>query len=83
MIAWLRVAGREGLELRSNAMAVAQAWRDRQVRQVILARLLRGADVRAIYHQDGRHAGVLLAAAGTPGSVDATVVLLAEERPAG
>jgi hypothetical protein len=77
MIARLRVAERDGLELRSNAMVVAQAWRDRQGRQVSLARLLRAVDVRAVDHQDGRDAGVLLAAAGTADPIDATVVLLA------
>jgi hypothetical protein len=77
MIARLRVAERNGLELRSNAIVVAQVWRDPQGRQVSLARLLRAVDVRAVNHQDGRDAGVLLAKAGTSDPVDATVVLLA------
>ncbi len=77
MIARLRVAGKAGLELRSNAMVVAQVWRDRLGRQVDLARLLRAVDVRAVRHEDGRAAGVLLAAAGTADAIDATVVLLA------
>ncbi len=77
MIARLQVAGRAGLELRSNAMVVAQVWRDRQGRQASLARLLRAVDVRAVEQQDGRDAGVLLAAAGTADPIDATVVLLA------
>ena len=77
MIARLRVAGKAGLELRSNAMVVAQVWRDRLGRQVNLARLLRAVDVRAVRHEDGRAAGVLLAAAGTADAIDATVVLLA------
>ena len=77
MIARLQVAGRDGLELRSNAMVVAQVWRDRQGRQASLARLLRAVDVRAVDQQDGRDAGVLLAAAGTADPIDATVVLLA------
>ena len=42
------------MELRSNAMVVAQVWRDRQGRQVCLARLLRAVDVRAVSHDDGR-----------------------------
>ena len=41
------------------------------------AQLLRAVDVRAVDHQDGRKAGVLLAAAGTADPIDATVVLLA------
>jgi len=77
MIARLRVAQRSGLELRSNAMVVAQVWRDRRGRQVNLARLLRATDVRAVSCSDGREAGVLLAEAGTADPIDATVVLLA------
>jgi hypothetical protein len=77
MIARLRAAEQGGLELRSNAMVVAQVWRDRQGRQANLARLLRAVDVRAIDDRAGREAGVLLAAAGTADPIDATVVLLA------
>jgi hypothetical protein len=77
MMARLAVAQQHGLELRSNAMVVAQVWRDRQGRQASLARLLRAVDVRAISHGDGRRAGVLLGQAGTTDPVDATVVLLA------
>ena len=66
-----------GLELRSNAMLVAQVWRDRRGRQVNLAAVLRAVDVRAVTHSDGRAAGVLLAEAGTADPTDATVVLLA------
>lgn len=77
MMARLAVARQHGLELRSNAMVVAQVWRDRQGRQACLARLLRAVDVRAISHEDGRQAGVLLGQAGTTDPVDATVVLLA------
>jgi len=58
-------------------MVVAQVWRDRQGRQASLARLLRAVDVRAISHEDGRQAGVLLGQADTTDPVDATVVLLA------
>jgi hypothetical protein len=71
MIARLHVAQRRGVELRTNAMVVAQVWRDRQGCQANLARLLRAVDVRAIDHQDGRQAG-------TADPVDASVVLLAE-----
>jgi hypothetical protein len=77
MMARLAVAQQHGLELRSNAMVVAQVWRDRQGRQASLARLLRAVDVRAISHEDGRQAGILLGQADTTDSVDATVVLLA------
>jgi hypothetical protein len=78
MIARLRVAQERGIELRTNPMVVAQVWRDRQGRQANLARLLRAVDVRAIDHQDGRQAGVLLGRAGTADPIDACVVLLAE-----
>jgi DNA-binding transcriptional MocR family regulator len=77
MIARLRAAEKAGLELRSNAMVVAQVWRDRLGRQANLARLLSAVDVRAVRHEDGRAAGVLLAAAGAADAIDATVVLLA------
>jgi hypothetical protein len=77
MMARLAVAQQHGLELRSNAMVVAQVWRDRQGRQASLARLLRAVDVRVISYEDGRQAGVLLGQAGITDPVDATVVLLA------
>jgi hypothetical protein len=77
MMARLRAAQQRGLELRSNAMVVAQVWRDRHGRQASLARLLRAVDVRSISQRDGREAGALLAAAGSADPIDATVVLLA------
>jgi hypothetical protein len=77
MMARLRAAARHGLELRSNAMVVAQVWRDPQGRQVNLARLLQAVNVRAVNQSDGREAGGLQAAAGTADPIDATVVLLA------
>jgi len=78
VIARLRVAQRSGLDLRSNAMVVAQVWRDGRGRQVSLARLLRAVDVRSVSAGDGRAAGALLGDAGMSDAVDATVVLLAE-----
>lgn len=77
MIARLRAAQQHGLDLRSNAMVVAQVWRDRHGRQAGLAQLLRAVDVCAVSPEDGRRAGVLLGATGTSDAVDATVVLLA------
>jgi hypothetical protein len=76
MIARLRVAERSGLDLRSNAMVVAQVWRDRRGRQVNVARLLKAVDVRPVTHADGRRAGELLAGTGTADAIDATVALL-------
>ena len=77
MIARLRVAQQHGVELRSNAMVVAQVWRDSHGRQVSLAQLLRAVDVRAVSPHDGRQAGVLLGLSKASDPVDATVVLLA------
>jgi hypothetical protein len=77
MIARLRAAQQHGLDLRSNAMVVAQVWRDRHGRQAGLAQLLRAVDVRAVSPEEGRRAGVLLGMTGTSDPVDATVVLLA------
>jgi hypothetical protein len=77
MIARLRAAQQHGLELRSNAMVMAQVWRSPHGRQVQLARLLRAVDVRPVDQQTGRDAGILLGAADTADPVDATVALLA------
>jgi hypothetical protein len=77
MIARLRAAQQHGLNLRSNAMVVAQVWRDPHDRQAGLAQMLRAVDVRAVSPDDGRRAGVLLGMTGTSDPVDATVVLLA------
>ena len=56
-IARLRAAQQHGVELRTNAMVVAQVWRDRLGLEVSLARLLQVTDVRAVGQQDGREAG--------------------------
>jgi DNA-binding transcriptional MocR family regulator len=77
MIARLRASQQHGLELRTNALVVAQVWRDRHGRQANLARLLQAVDVRAVSQRDGRDAGILQATAGTSDAIDATVVLLA------
>jgi hypothetical protein len=77
VVAELRRAQQEGLELRTNPMVVAQAWRDGRGRQASLARLLQAVKVRPVQDQDGREAGVLLGQAGTSDPIDATVVLLA------
>lgn len=77
MIARLRVAQQHGVDLHSNAMIIAQVWRDRHGRQASLAQMLHAVDVRAVSPQDGRQAGVLLGMTGTSDPVDATVVLLA------
>jgi hypothetical protein len=77
MIARLRAAQQHGLDLRSNAMVIAQVWRDRHGRQAGLAQMLRAVDVRAVSPDDGRRACVLLGMTGISDPADATVVLLA------
>ena len=77
MVMDLRNAQRRGLDLRTNAMVVAQVWRDGRGRQAVLARLLTGVDVRTVTPADGKRAGELLKAAGLADAVDATVALLA------
>ncbi|HEY1675492.1 MAG TPA: hypothetical protein VGG50_22445 [Streptosporangiaceae bacterium] len=77
VLARLAAAQRNGLELRTNSMVVAQVWRDRQGRQANLARLLQAVKVQPIGDQEGREAGALLGQTGTADAIDATVVLLA------
>ena len=77
VLARLAAAQRNGLELRTNPMVVAQVWRDRQGRQANLARLLQAVKVQPIGDQEGREAGALLGQTGTADAIDATVVLLA------
>lgn len=77
MAARLRIAAQHGFELRTNAMVIAQVWRDARGRQAQLAQLLQAVDIRPVSRTDGEQAGLLLAAAGTSDPVDATVVLLA------
>jgi hypothetical protein len=67
-----------GDELRTNAVVVAQVWRDGKGRQANLARVLRGVRVQPVSREDGRRAGELLAMAGLSDAIDATVALLAE-----
>lgn len=74
MMARLRVAQREGLELRSTGVVVTQVWREPTGRQASLARLLKAVDVKAVDEHLGRQAGVLLGRAGTDDAVDASVV---------
>jgi len=66
-----------GDELRTNAMVVAQVWRDSKGRQANLAKVLRTVQVYSVSKDDGRKAGELLAAAGLWDAIDATVALLA------
>ena len=77
MVARLRVAERNGIDLRSNGVVVAQVWRDPTGRQAGLARLLRAVDIRAVDEAMGRRAGTLVGRAKTHDAVDATVVATA------
>jgi hypothetical protein len=77
VLARLAAAQRNGLELRTNPMVVAQVWRDRRGRQAGLARLLQAVKVQPVHDEDGREAGVLLRRAGTADPIDATVALMA------
>ena len=77
VVAQLRVAASNGLEVRTNSMVVSQVWRDGRGRQATLARFLQGVDVHPIDQTVGRRAGELVGTAGTSDTIDATVVLLA------
>ncbi|KJE22336.1 hypothetical protein FF36_03405 [Frankia torreyi] len=76
MVARLRVAQQRGIGLRSNAVVVAQVWRDHAGRQAALTRLLRAVEVCTVDDRTGRDAGVLLGRTGTSDVVDAMVALL-------
>lgn len=77
LVAKLRVAALNGIDLRSNGVVIAQAWRVDGGRQARLARLLKAVDVVAVDEALGRQAGVLLGKAGTSDPVDGTVVAIA------
>jgi hypothetical protein len=77
MVARLRAAQRDGLELRTTGIVIAQVWRDPGGRQANLARLLRSVEVRPVDQGLGREAGLLLGRAGTHDAVDASVVAIA------
>jgi hypothetical protein len=63
--------------VRTNAMAIAQVWRDGKGRQARLARVLRGVDVEPITREDGLRAGELLGTTRMKDAIDASVALLA------
>lgn len=75
----LRIAKSEGIAVRTNAMAVAQVWRDDRGRQAVLATAMKGVDVHAVAPETGRAAGLVLAVAGLDDAIDATVALLARD----
>jgi hypothetical protein len=73
----LRVAERDGLDLRTNGAVIAETWREDGSRQARLARLLKAVEVVAVDDALGRRAGALLGKAKANDPVDATVVAIA------
>jgi hypothetical protein len=71
-----RLAGRPPV---TSGGVVAQVWRGGRGRQVLLARLLAGAEVAPVDDSLGRRAGMLLARTGLSDAIDATVVCLAAD----
>ncbi|MGH8980701.1 MAG: hypothetical protein ACRDWE_06740 [Acidimicrobiales bacterium] len=63
----------------SHGGVVAQIWRGGSGRQVEMARLLNGVDVRAIDEELGKRAGVVLGRSGTADAIDAALVCLAAD----
>ena len=56
---------------------VAQAWRGGSGRQVEVARLLAGVDVKSLDELLGKRAGVLLGQSGASDAIDAALICLA------
>jgi len=78
MLLRLERAAKDGVEVRTNAMVVAQVWRDSGGRQARLAKALRDVKVRPVSPEEGRQAGQLLAKTGLADAIDATVALLVD-----
>lgn len=72
-------ADKAGDPVRTNAMAVAQVWRDGRGRQATtLARTLRTITVEPVTREDGMRAGELLGKTRMKDAIDASVALLAK-----
>lgn len=76
--ALLAVAAERGIELRTPAACVAQAWRDPS-RQVRLARALRGFVEHSLDPAAARRCGLLLAITNGTDVVDASLALLVDD----
>jgi hypothetical protein len=78
MIALLEEVIERGGDFEVPAAALGQAWRDGS-RQAVLAKFIRGAEVRIVPLDEStsRACGELLAASGTSDVVDASVVIVA------
>jgi hypothetical protein len=77
VLAQLQDAKQNGDPVRTNAMALAQVWRDGRGRQATLAKALHDLVVEPITAEDGRKAGELLGKARLRDAIDASVALLA------
>jgi hypothetical protein len=77
VLAQLQDAKQNGDPVRTNAMALAQVWRDGRGRQATLAKALHDIVVEPIPAEDGRKAGELLGKARLRDAIDASVALLA------
>lgn len=73
VIAFIEVAQRERVAVRTTTAAVAQAWRSGTL-QVRLSRLLRGVDERSLDPGAARRIGQLLALAHTADVVDGSII---------
>jgi hypothetical protein len=71
-------ATRRSVEVVTSAAVVAQVWRNGS-RQAVLARLLRGFDIRPLGHVAGRRIGELLAVSRTVDVVDGHIALLVRD----
>ena len=71
-------ATRRSVEVVTSAAVVAQVWRNGS-RQALLARLLRGFDIRPLGPAAGRRIGELLAVSRTVDVVDAHLALLVRD----
>jgi hypothetical protein len=77
ILSTLAIAQRDGVDLRTSAIVLGQVWRGGTGRQVGLARLLAGVDVRPVDGVIGLASGILTGRAGTSDPIDAAVVLVA------
>lgn len=73
VVAFIELAQRSQIPVRTTTGAVAQAWRSGS-RQARLARLLGGTDERSLDRATARRVGELLAVSGQTDVVDATIV---------
>lgn len=73
----IQAAKEKNQPIRTNAMALAQVWRDGRGRQASLAKALHDIVVEPVPAEDGRRAGELFGATRLKDAIDASVALLA------